>query len=53
MGDEEQNTARDERVEQIRERIERGEEPSPEEKDFLRSAGIELPPGEGTAPPAV
>jgi hypothetical protein len=53
MGDEEQNEAREERVEQIRAKIERGEEPTEEEKDYLRSEGVELPTEEGTAPPAV
>ena len=53
MGGEEQTESRDARVEAIKSKIERGEEPTPEEKDYLRSEGVELPSDEGTAPPAV
>jgi hypothetical protein len=49
VGDE----AQDKRVEDIRAKIERGEEPTPEEKDYLRSEGVELPAEDGTAPPPV
>ena len=53
MGGEEQTESRDARVEEIRAKIERGEEPTPEERDYLLSQGIQLPIEEGTAPPAV
>jgi hypothetical protein len=53
VGGDEHTESRDARVEEIRSKIERGEEPTPEEKEYLRSEGVELPAGEGTAPPAV
>ena len=53
MGAEEQGESRDVRIDEIRAKIERGEEPSPEEKDYVRSEGVELPAEEGTAPPAM
>lgn len=53
MGGDEQNASRDARIEEIRGKIERGEEPSQEERDYLLSEGVELPTEEGTAPPAM
>ncbi len=53
MGAEEQDAGREARIQEIRAKIERGEEPTPEEKDYARSEGVELPTEEGTAPPAV
>ena len=53
MSEEQPDQTRDARIEQIRAKIERGEEPSPEEKEYLRSEGVDLPSDEGAAPPAV
>jgi hypothetical protein len=53
VGADEQNASRDARIEEIRGKIERGEEPSPEERDYMLSEGIEMPTEEGTAPPAM
>ena len=53
MGADEQNPSRDARIEEIRGKIERGEEPSEEERDAMLSEGVELPTEEGTAPPAI
>ena len=50
---EEQDQSREARVEAIRAKIERGEEPTPEERAYALSEGMELPVDEGTAPPAV
>ena len=50
---EDQDQSREARIEAIRAKIERGEEPTPEEKDYALSEGVDLPAEEGTAPPAV
>ena len=52
MGAEEQNTPVGERLDEVRAKLERGEELTPEEQEFLRGEGLELP-GEGPGPPAV
>lgn len=52
MGAEEQNTPAGEQLEQVRAKLERGEELTPEEQEFLRGEGLELPQ-DGPGPPAV
>ncbi len=53
MGAEEQDAGREARIEEIRAKIERGEEPSPEDRAYALSEGLEIPGEEGAAPPAV
>lgn len=52
MDTDEQKQASETQIAQIRAKIERGEELSEEEEEFVRSEGVELP-GESTSPPAV
>lgn len=48
---EEQADPREARIADIRAKLERGEEPTPEDKEFLRSEGIDSTPSEGAGPP--
>ena len=53
MGEGESETTSDARIAEIRAKLERGEEVTPEEQAVLQSEGLDLPAQEGTGPPAV
>ncbi len=51
MSGQEQDPTRDARIDEIRSKLERGDEPTDEERAYALSEGIELPTDEGGGPP--
>ena len=51
MTDEQQQRDPEQAIDDVRAKRDEGEEPSPEEREFLESEGVRLDPEEGTGRP--